>query len=175
MPHDSHSARRSGAVQQPHIIDLNATVTGIERTLRRLVGEQIEVVMKLDPGACPVVAEAERIEQVVLNLALDACDGMTHGGVLIVETANVRFDGSNSSTDAGPGATHVMLAVTDTGTGFGRAMVHGLVKRSGGHCRLRRQPGRGTTFCVYLPAFAAPAARTGSELPPSLERRLVVT
>ena len=99
MPHDSHSARRSGAVQQPHIIDLNATVTGIERTLRRLVGEQIEVVMKLDPGACPVVAEAERIEQVVLNLALDACDGMTHGGVLIVETANVRFDGSNSSTD----------------------------------------------------------------------------
>jgi len=174
MPHEAIAARRSGAVQQPQILDLNATVTGIERTLRRLVGEKIEVVMKLDPGARPVTAEAERIEQVLLNLALDACDGMTEGGVLVVETANVRFDGSNASSDPGPGATHVMLAVTDTGTSFGRAMVHGLVKRSGGHCRLRRQPGRGTTFCVYLPAFAAPLARTGSVLPPSLERRSVV-
>lgn len=155
-------------------LDLNATVVGIEQTLRRLAGDQVEVVMKLDPGVSPVVAEAERIEQVLLNLALDACDGMTHGGVLVVETSNVRFDGSNASSDPGPGATHVMLAVTDTGTGFGRAMVHGLVKQSGGHCRMRRQPGRGTTFCVYLPVQAAASARPGSALPAALERRSAV-
>ena len=160
------------------LLDVNAAIAGIERTLRRLVGETIELVMKLEPGAAPVMADVDAIEQMVLNLALDACDGMTRGGVLVVETANVRLDDADGAPAPGHAGSHVMIAVTDTGTGFGRAMIFGIVKRIGGQCRVRRQAGRGTQFCVYLPAQTGSPWRIGrpatSTLPAALERRASV-
>jgi two-component system, cell cycle sensor histidine kinase and response regulator CckA len=169
-------------VLQPRLLDMNEAIGGVEKMLRRLIGENIEFVSRLEASLALVMADPGQIEQVLLNLALNSRDAMPHGGVLVVETANVLLDDSHAANHPiqHPGM-HVMLSVTDTGsgiepnvmdrifepffttkengkgTGLGLATVHGIVEQSGGHCCVRSQPGRGTTFSVYLPAHTVEA------------------
>ena len=174
VPDDAPDSIRENRMT-PRLLDLNATLAGLEHCLRRLIGEHIELVMKLDPSIPPVVADAEPIEQVVLNLALDACEGMTHGGVLLIETAEAPLDDTHAPSQHNAAPTHAVLSITDTGSGMSGSMLLGLVRRSGGHCRLRRQPGQATQFSVYLPTVNADIRTPGkrTSLPPGLERRSV--
>jgi len=170
-----------GQVLQFRNVNLNTIVAGMERLLGRLIGEDVELrtVRNADPGL--VRADPGQIEQVVMNLAVNARDAMTKGGCLTIETANVDLDQNRldqSQADrfamAQPGP-YVMLAVSDNGsgmdketaarafepffstkdpgkgTGLGLAMVYGIVKQSGGDIQIDSEPGRGSTFRIYLP------------------------
>jgi two-component system, cell cycle sensor histidine kinase and response regulator CckA len=162
---------------QPEVLGLNAIVTGTETLLRRLIGENIELVVLLNPVLGRVKADAGQLEQVIMNLAVNARDAMPSGGKLIIETSNVDFDEEYStrhdSTAPGP---HVMLAVSDNGcgmdeqtkahifepffttkefgkgTGLGLSTVYGIVKQSGGFVWVYTEPGIGTTFKLYFPS-----------------------
>ncbi len=186
-------------VLTPGILDLGDVIAGMELLLRRTIGENIALEIVRPPDLAPVKADCTQIEQVVLNLAVNARDAMATGGVLTIETANLEVDaataGRNQAARCGP---HVMLAVSDTGcgmdqatrarlfepffttkelgkgTGLGLATVYGIVKQSEGFISVYSEPGKGTTFKIYLPcvtrgpeaaAEAGPAAqvRGGSE------------
>jgi PAS domain S-box-containing protein len=167
-------------VLQPRVLDLNKIVGGMEGMLRRLLGEDIalSVMLALDLGK--LAADPGQVEQVVMNLAVNARDAMTMGGKLTIETANTEIDEASASQQEGarPGP-HVMLSVTDTGcgmdektrariyepffttkemgkgTGLGLATVYGIVKQSGGAIQVHSNPGKGTTFTVLFPRAQA--------------------
>jgi len=166
---------------QPSTLNLNDILAQMHDMLRRLIGEEIELVVAPGPELGHVRADPSQIEQVILNLAVNARDAMPNGGRLRLETANVKLDEAFVRHHPGsrPGA-YVQLAVTDTGvgmdaeirshlfepffttkglgkgTGLGLATVYGIVKQSGGYIAVQSQPGRGSTFTVYLPRSEAP-------------------
>jgi PAS domain S-box-containing protein len=177
-------------VLQPKVLDLNAVVAGMDNMLRRLIGEDIDLVAVLKPGLWNVRADPCQVEQVVMNLAVNARDAMPRGGKVTIEIANVELDGPYVRRHAvvmpGP---YVMLAISDTGTGMdevtksrlfepfyttkdkgkgtglGLSTVYGIVKQSGGYIWAYSELGKGTAFKVYFPRFGSTgpeAAREGA-------------
>ena len=166
---------------QPRALDLNRVVRGLQPMLERLMGEDVEVRVALH-AAATVHADPQHLEQVIMNLAVNARDAMPGGGRLMIETADVALDSGYARLhpEAKPGRC-VMLAVSDSGvgmtpatqkrifepffttkpaghgTGLGLSMVQGIVAQSGGHINVYSEPGRGTTFKIYLPAVKDPA------------------
>jgi signal transduction histidine kinase/CheY-like chemotaxis protein/HAMP domain-containing protein len=187
-------------VLQPRVLNLNEVVTGMEKMLRRLIGENIELQTHLDPELAATLADPTQIEQVILNLSVNARDAMPNGGRLRIVTANVIVTDTHPHLE--PGA-YVALSVMDNGigmppevqahlfepffttkglgkgTGLGLATCYGIVKQSGGDIRVISQPGRGTVVNVYLPqvhtdARVAGGAPAAPELPRGRETVLLV-
>ncbi|HYL20544.1 MAG TPA: ATP-binding protein, partial [Gemmatimonadales bacterium] len=171
-------------VLEMRALDLNELVADMDKLLRRLLGEDIDVVTNLDRTLGAVRADAAQLEQVVVNLAVNSRDAMPEGGTLMIETRNADLDDSYAGehVPVRPGR-YVMLAVSDTGTGMsaetmshvfepffttkeagkgtglGLSTVYGIVKQSGGYVWCYSEPGHGTTFKVYLPRVDEPIAR----------------
>jgi PAS domain S-box-containing protein len=175
----------------PRVIDLNEIMLNLDTMLRRLIGEDIEVLTVPGRDLGAVKADPGQIEQVIMNLALNSRDAMPGGGKLTLETENMQLDESyaREHDPVRPGR-YVMLAVSDTGsgmspdtrahifepffttkevgkgTGLGLSMVYGIVKQSGGYIWVYSEPDRGTTFKIYLPRVDQPAEIVGMEKPP---------
>ncbi len=191
------------AIIEPKVLDLRSVVADIERMLGRIVGEDVELAFATDPDVGTVNVDPGQIEQVILNLVVNARDAMPKGGRLTIEVRHAELDQDYTHTHlearTGP---HVLLAVTDTGcgmdaatiarifepffttkgeygTGLGLATVHGIVKQSGGHVAVYSEVGHGSTFKVYLPCTerlspASPSRSKQSSLPRGKETILLV-
>ncbi|HEX4913965.1 MAG TPA: ATP-binding protein, partial [Vicinamibacterales bacterium] len=180
-------SRRQAAVA--HSIDLNRLITSMDDMLRRLLGSQIRIQMSLAPNLATISADESQISQVIMNLAVNARDAMTKGGVLSISTSEVVL--GEEHLDVIPGR-HVLLTVADTGegmstevrerlfepffttkdigrgTGLGLSMVHNVVRQCGGQIKVESTPGAGTTVQVYFPSEAAivePAAAVARPSP----------
>jgi PAS domain S-box-containing protein len=179
---------------EPTVLDLNAVVSGMRPMLGRLIEEDVKVVVHPGPELALLKADRGQVEQIVMNLAVNARDAMPHGGTLTIATANVELDEDYAATHDGvtPGA-YVALTVTDTGTGMtpevqarlwepyfttkeagkgtglGLATVHGIAKQSGGSVGVYSELGMGTSFHVYFPR--AEAAGTAVDAKPPVTRR----
>jgi PAS domain S-box-containing protein len=157
-------------VLAPAPLDLNEVARGLVPMLGRLIGEDVRIAMLAGARLPRVLADRAQIEQVIINLAINARDAMPDGGTLSIETAAGVLDEfvCLSVTDTGTGIEPAVLErifepffttkEVGLGTGLGLATVHGIVTQSGGHVRVSSDPGHGSTFSVYLPAVAAAAA-----------------
>ena len=171
---------------QPRVVDMNEVVHGMESMLGRLIGEDIALTTRLDPGAGCVRADPAQLEQMIVNLVVNARDAMPLGGRLTLETSYTRIDESFARQHVGlrPGP-HVRLVVRDTGvgmdglikahlfepffttkgpgkgTGLGLATVYGIVTQAGGAIRVESEPGQGAVFTIELPRVDAPADLPG--------------
>ena len=180
-------------VLAPKALSLNSAVADVEKMLRRLIGDDIELVTKLDPQLGHVRADQGQIEQVILNLAVNARDAMPQGGKLILETANVGIDEEMARKYTFPVSTgsYVLLSVCDTGigidrkiqqkifepffttketgkgTGLGLSTVYGVVKQSGGYIAVESAPGKGATFTILLPRVEQSAEGEASDAAPA--------
>jgi signal transduction histidine kinase len=167
---------RTSAVQ-PVVLDLNERLRDISKLLRPLLGDDVEILVVPRSSSAVVEADPGQLDQIVVNLAVNARDAMPHGGKFILETGAVRFDeGFGERNEAMRPGKYVLLAVSDTGhgmdeetisrifepffttkglgkgTGLGLATVYGIVKQSAGHILVYSEPGHGTTFKIYLPS-----------------------
>jgi PAS domain S-box-containing protein len=155
-------------VLQPRVLDLNAVVTDMDMMLRRLIGEDVELLTMLDPALAPVQADPTQVEQVIVNLAVNARDAMPHGGSVSIETSNVATGNGRfvemRMTDTGVGMTDAerhqlfdpFFTTKAGGTGLGLATVYGIVEQSGGTIEVDSSPGMGSSFRILLPAIEAP-------------------
>jgi CheY-like chemotaxis protein len=163
---------------QPRMLDLNSVVHEIEQILRRLIGENIDLTVDMEPLLGVVRADPGQIEQVVLNLAVNSRDAMTESGKLEISTRNITLNETSATAVGLPAGEYVCLVVSDNGmgidaehidhifepffttketgkgTGLGLSTVYGIVRQSGGHATVESAPGRGTTFRVYLPRIS---------------------
>jgi PAS domain S-box-containing protein len=162
-------------VLEPKILDLNTVVGNVHKMLRRLIGEDIELVTVFGPDLARVKADPGQLQQVILNLAVNARDAMPQGGKLVIETANIELDAEEARRRATKAGPYVVLTVKDTGfgmdtetishifepfyttkeqgkgTGLGLSTVYGIVKQSEAAISVTSQPGQGTTFRIYFP------------------------
>ena len=183
-------------VLEPRVISMNDIVANLDKMLRSLISANVELKTALAPDLASARADPNQLEQVIMNLAINARDAMPDGGTLTIETGNATLDQAYAAqhVSVAPGE-YVMLAVTDTGcgmdentkarifepffttkppgrgTGLGLSTVYGIVKQSGGNIWLYSEPDKGTTFKVYLPAVAAVPEDTGKTAPAEPARR----
>jgi two-component system, cell cycle sensor histidine kinase and response regulator CckA len=182
-------------VLAPKVLDLNTIVTNMDRLMRRLLGEDVNLITNLDGNLGRTKADPGQIEQVIMNLAVNARDAMAEGGTVTIETSNVMLDEFQSREFAVTAGMYVLLCFSDTGhgmsaetrarvfepffttkeqgkgTGLGLSTVYGIVKQSGGYIWVYSEPGLGTTFKVYLPMAAEQAERRATEVSPVEIRR----
>jgi signal transduction histidine kinase len=189
---------------QPRVVVLNTVVAEMEKMLRPLIGEDIELSTTLDPQLGHIQADLGHLQQLLMNLVVNARDAMPQGGRLLIETANVDLTDAHTGRYLGaPPGPYVMLAVTDTGegmdaetlphlfepffttkemgkgTGLGLAVVYGILQQNGGDIEVHSEPRRGTTFRIYLPRVMESVhiqrtSDTPGESPSGLETVLLV-
>jgi CheY-like chemotaxis protein len=176
---------------QPKILQLNDVVTDVERMLRRIIGEDVELTTSLSQDLAQIRADSGQIEQIVLNLTVNARDAMPEGGKILIETSNVELDSDYASRNpsARPGS-FVLLNVTDTGigmdeetqkrifepffttkevgkgTGLGLSTVYGIVQQCGAHVRVESKLSHGTSFKIYFPKVESKPEATNKTVPP---------
>ena len=179
-------------VLQPQTLSLNEAVVDMERMLRRLIGEDVELVTDTEPDLAAVEADPGQIEQMIANLVVNARDAMPAGGRLVLRTANVDVNGHPRTEPQMRAGSYVLLSVSDSGTGMdtetqsrmfepffttkdvgkgtglGLATVYGIVKQSGGYIWVTSAPGAGTTFDIFLPRAERPSEETPAR--PALPR-----